>query len=338
MECARSKELLSEYIDGRLSAQTKALLEEHLAACKDCREEHAALRSLVTELRSLEHAQAPENFLEAIHARLEPRFSFGRILRTLFVPLRIKIPLELATVAAMAVLVFSILHTRQPAEHLAMAPEPALPGKVAEQPALGRAKSARDQGASQQNFALKEAAPPPERKREIIELALLLKSDASGRAYAPAASAEAPGAPEAKKEAAEQERTLSSKTKGIYRQEDAQLQDMKSAPPGEEKPGAMPKKEALRIEDERGRQTPKPEEILSRVKNLVRRAGGEIISTELDKQAGRPTYLRAEIPAGQYESFYEALKQFAGVRASPSSTPRSDAEVIEIRIRFVFQE
>ncbi len=339
MECARIRELLSEYIDGRLSAQTKALLEEHLAACKDCREEHAALESLVTELQSLEPMEAPKDFLETVHERLEPGFSFGKIIRALFVPPRIKIPLELATVMAMAVLVFSLLHIQKPTEQVAMAPEPASPGKVAKQRALDALQSAPGQEAYQQKFAFKEAAsPPPKRKREIIELALLLKSEAPGRAYAPAAPVEAAKAPESRTGATGQESAYPSKTR-ISRQADVELHEMKRAEPGEEKqPMALPKKEKLKVEGERVRHSLYAEEILSEVKNLIGHAEGKVISIEYDKQAELPYYLNAEIPAKQYSSLYEALKQLALIRASPAAMPENDRDVIEIRIRFIFQE
>jgi predicted anti-sigma-YlaC factor YlaD len=50
MECAKIKDLLSEYIDGTLDAQPKALIDEHLLACPKCNEELASLKTLIREL------------------------------------------------------------------------------------------------------------------------------------------------------------------------------------------------------------------------------------------------------------------------------------------------
>ena len=91
MECAKIKDLLSEYIDGTLDAQTKALIDEHLLACPKCNEELASLKTLIRELGSVESFKAPDDFLEELHERLEPRVSFRKIMRILFVPGRIKI-------------------------------------------------------------------------------------------------------------------------------------------------------------------------------------------------------------------------------------------------------
>ena len=113
MECAKIKDLLSEYIDGTLDAQTEALIDEHLLACPKCNEELASLKALISELGSVESFKAPDDFLEKLHERLEPRVSFRKIMRILFVPGRIKIPLEFATATAMAVLIFSILYIKK---------------------------------------------------------------------------------------------------------------------------------------------------------------------------------------------------------------------------------
>ena len=112
MECVRVKELLSEYIDDTLDHETRKTVEKHLSTCKGCAEELASLRSLVEELGSLEKVKPPADFLEQLHERLEAPSGFTRIVRKLFVPFHVKIPLELATATLLAVLVFSLFHTQ----------------------------------------------------------------------------------------------------------------------------------------------------------------------------------------------------------------------------------
>ncbi|MCP4682678.1 MAG: zf-HC2 domain-containing protein [Desulfobacterales bacterium] len=111
MECAEIKQHLSGYLDGVLDAQTMDIINGHLSACKGCKQELESLQSLVKELRTLEPVKAPDDFLEKFHERLTPGFDFGGFIRKLFMPFRVKIPLQFATVAAMAVLIFFLVHT-----------------------------------------------------------------------------------------------------------------------------------------------------------------------------------------------------------------------------------
>jgi tetratricopeptide (TPR) repeat protein len=50
---------LDDYVDDRLDADTRRALEEHLAACASCREELAALRRLLAEVRDLARSIEP---------------------------------------------------------------------------------------------------------------------------------------------------------------------------------------------------------------------------------------------------------------------------------------
>ena len=166
MECAKIKDLLSEYIDGTLDAQTKALIDEHLLACPECNEELASLKTLIRELGSVESFKAPDDFLEKLHGRLEPRFSFRKIMRILFVPGRIKIPLEFATATAMAVLIFSILYIQQPEKMIPDVPESATPVKVTEEGAMET--SGKGVAFKSRPVVGKATAPQPAEKKEII--------------------------------------------------------------------------------------------------------------------------------------------------------------------------
>jgi len=122
MECSGVKKLLSEYIDNALDAQNKAVVEEHLAGCKACSEELAALKLCVNELNSLKEMEAPSDFAEKVHERIERRFEFEKIMHALFIPLRIKVPLQLVTVAATVILVMTIYKSMQPEIQLAQVP------------------------------------------------------------------------------------------------------------------------------------------------------------------------------------------------------------------------
>jgi anti-sigma factor RsiW len=73
MDCSRVTELFSEYIDGVLDGETRRKVEEHLAVCPSCAEELEALRSCVSALTSLDRVEAPVDFFEKVHERIERR-------------------------------------------------------------------------------------------------------------------------------------------------------------------------------------------------------------------------------------------------------------------------
>ncbi|MBE9571865.1 MAG: zf-HC2 domain-containing protein, partial [Proteobacteria bacterium] len=186
MECAKIKDLLSEYIDGTLDAQTKALIDEHLLACPKCNEELASLKTLIRELGSVESFKAPDDFLEKLHERLEPRVSFRKIMRILFVPGRIKIPLEFATATVMAVLIFSILYIQQPEKMISDVSESSTHVKVTEKTSMDTVSPSGKGAAFKSKPVLgKTTAQHPAKRREIIELALFVKKEGTGKTYAP---------------------------------------------------------------------------------------------------------------------------------------------------------
>ena len=63
------------------------------------------------ELGDLEQVEAPKEFLEQVHARMAKRFDIRSLTRTLLIPFRINLPYRFTAAAAMAVLIFFIIHT-----------------------------------------------------------------------------------------------------------------------------------------------------------------------------------------------------------------------------------
>ena len=113
MDCSHVREHLSDYIDESLETKTKALVEGHLSACKDCREEVASLRMLIDDLGSMEAVAPPKDFLNQFHKRMERRSRFSKILDTLSIPMQVKLPMKLAGAVVMAVLVFAIYQIQE---------------------------------------------------------------------------------------------------------------------------------------------------------------------------------------------------------------------------------
>jgi hypothetical protein len=110
MRCARVKGLLSDYVDGLLDPERAALVQKHVAQCGKCQKELESLQALIHELRSLEPVKAPEGFLSGLHERLEQDSWFTRLKAFLTIPARIRIPMEMATLATTIIIAFFIFH------------------------------------------------------------------------------------------------------------------------------------------------------------------------------------------------------------------------------------
>jgi len=317
MECSRSKELLSDYIDGILDARTKALLEEHLMVCKGCREDLGSLKALVQEMGSLESLEAPTDFLEKVHERIEQRSKFGQIMRRLFFPVRIKVPLELATVAAMAILILTVLNIQQPGkEETADVPLDSDQLVSAEKARVDAAKPMvkTEDYKSKPSFE-KAATEPSETKREIIELILLVKTEAFSTAYPPSAAKEL--APTSRKRGTridEEGIDVSSYARTGIGKQAVPLAETKTLEPKQEEGG---------------------DETLSKVKNLVERIDGKVVSIEYEKQTEQPQSIHAEIPTRHYNSFCDGLRDIALLQTTPPTISEKDQKLIHIRIRLI---
>jgi len=343
MECARVKELLSEYIDGSLDAQVGAAVKNHVSICKVCKEELASLSAMVEELASLEPVKAPADFLEKIHERLEPRFRLSRIIRKLFVPFHIKIPLELAAAATMAILVIAVLNIQQ-TEKIAQIPKVATYEKAAEEPAVGRLKpvfkketkrpaqvleAAPEKLSDSKHIMMarksmvKPVKPAPESEfapplpvldkvkvkqdfweSEPIELVLLLKTGFIDRAYEAGVAMDADSSLERDVIADEKGKTFKSSFE-------------RKVTAGQIAPAAN---------------------LLHRVKNLIGFVDGKVLTVEYDKQTERLKSIHAEIPAKQYETFCEKLTRLVALQNPPPALSDKDRETIRVRIRFKSSE
>ena len=108
MECRLVRELLSAHADGMLEPDESKRVKAHLVRCAECASEFEALVECIHSLGSMERVPAPPDFLDRVYERIEEPTFLKRIAARLFLPLRVKLPLELAGLAAAAVLVILI--------------------------------------------------------------------------------------------------------------------------------------------------------------------------------------------------------------------------------------
>lgn len=299
MNCGEIKELLSEYVDEVLDATTKSLVEEHLSTCKACQKEFASLKTMVKELGSLEPVAPPKDFLYQLHERLEQRSWVSKILRTLFIPMRVKIPVEFASAAVIAMLVFSILYIQQGQNRIAEPPVTLKREKTGERDILDSlGKRVQKPVAFERKPASETVAvgQPPEEK-EAIELAFSAKKAPPAKTYAPGAATKAAPALEVK-----MRRSLAMKETVRGPQPERDLGD---------------------------------EDFLTELKRVIELVGGKVASIEYEKVSNRPESILAEIPAEKYNTFYNQLQELGDLQAAPKSVTGKGQEILPVRIQLL---
>jgi hypothetical protein len=334
MNCGRVRKHLSEYIDESLEATTKALVEEHLSVCEDCQKEVASLRMLIDDLGSIESVAPPKDFLDQLHKRMERRSWFSKILDTLSIPMRAKLPMKLAGAVVMAVLVFIIFQvqkdqygTRMPSSVQEPIQSESSPPRLVKPPletgvqeeadnteiAWERVKpklqtgaqavAQKDEAIGLPDNAVKRIAHVGKKadhslqKGCLIELSLVIKGKQQTDIIRAASDVEAPQAQETK-----MKRRLTM---------------------GEPVP-------ATQLERDRS-----IEHLFPRLREVTERAGGEVVSVEYEEGTNIPESVRVEIPAKQIGIFQNDLQALGELHGTPIGPTEEGEEVLPIRIRLV---
>jgi hypothetical protein len=225
----------------------------------------------------------------------------------------------------MAVLIFSILYIQQPEKMISDVPESSTHVQMTEKTSMDTVSPAgKGEAFKSKPVRGKATAQQPAKKREIIELTLLLEKEGPGKAYAPSESIEAAPA----------------------RQRDAERSRMArpAAPKAEMKTDTPRRKKQVTgfVAEER----PVPEEeprasfsglhdTFIKVKELILLAEGRTLSVEYEPHTERPQSIRAEIPAKNYKSFCDKLNRLDILHTFPPTIPENGQGTIQIRIRFI---
>jgi len=117
MTCHDAREQFSALVDDALTPRERAALDAHLATCADCRRELQRFRDTVAMLRAVEPLRAPAGFVDHLLEATRPDPWYRRLLRGLFLPWPIKLPMEAAAIVLVGIgvaLVYrATLDTRQ---------------------------------------------------------------------------------------------------------------------------------------------------------------------------------------------------------------------------------
>jgi Putative zinc-finger len=219
MTCSEARELLSAVVDDALDASERDRLDAHLATCADCRREQERVRDTVALLHAVEPARAPVGFVDRVLGAARPVPWPRRLLRALFLPWPVKLPLEAAASVLVAVGVVYLYQATPEIERAARL-EPPAPSTVEAPRAV--APDSRETSSATPSEAPGESAPgaagakkdAPQPPRTAAEPAPSADVAAKSKSEAPPARQEgapesrqrssrmAPAAPEAEKPAA----------------------------------------------------------------------------------------------------------------------------------------
>lgn len=108
MECTRTENLLSAYLDGDLPEREREGFSEHLRQCPRCAGEEKALKETLSLLRNLPAEKAPPGLLEGVRRRIGQEKETVPLWKKLFLPAQIKIPLQAAAVVLIFLLAYGI--------------------------------------------------------------------------------------------------------------------------------------------------------------------------------------------------------------------------------------
>jgi putative zinc finger protein len=126
MSCHDAREQFSALLDNALDAGERAALDAHLATCADCRRELQRFRDTVALVRAAAPVRAPAGFIDRVLEAARPVPWPRRLVRDLFLPWPVKLPLEAAAIVLVAVGV-ALVYRGSPELEQSVRQEPAAP-------------------------------------------------------------------------------------------------------------------------------------------------------------------------------------------------------------------
>ncbi len=172
MTCQDARELFSALVDDALTAAERGDLDAHLAGCAECRRELDGFRATVALLGQVEPARAPAGFVDRVLAAARPTPWYRRLLRAVFLPWPVKLPLEAAAIVLIGVSVAFLFRAAPELRQAArLEPPPPAASEAPAPPQFGGTEAKPAAPAPQPaapRFAARAPsvapAPPPERK------------------------------------------------------------------------------------------------------------------------------------------------------------------------------
>lgn len=329
MDCSQVQELLSDYVEDTLQPSARKQVSKHLSTCKDCSAELRELRNYLQAMSSLGAINAPADFLEKVHKRIEQGSVWRKLYEKIFVPLRIKVPLELAGVAIAALLVVFLHQEMSPEKKAPM--EPRL-SQAPHSPASGQTERREQQSISDELEVPIPAAPvPPARAKATITLSLSVKRELQSygekSTINESTTAGVPG-PEV--------RDSQSNVAAMRPQQPEPLRERATgAASPQQKSGPMDVGRLGAAMDDKDATAYMPD-LIESILRYAQRAGGKVSCVENQSEADELDLVIVEIPTSSYVSFLNDLRQMGEVNLLEGSATMKDSDVIQLRIDLVY--
>ena len=114
---------LSEYIDGSVTPDEKATIEEHFRTCGECADAMRELRKTIEHVHAVEEVRPPAWMTQKIMAKVRAEAQEKKgFFRRLFYPLAVKLPIQAVAVLFLTVTVYYIYNSMHPADKYGEAP------------------------------------------------------------------------------------------------------------------------------------------------------------------------------------------------------------------------
>lgn len=110
MDCKKIKPKLTDYINNELSKELEKEVKNHIDNCKNCKQEINFLKKYFNEIKNIKPINAPFDLLDKIHIRLNKKSDFKNFIKKLFIPLQIKIPIQIITVTAAVIFIILLFN------------------------------------------------------------------------------------------------------------------------------------------------------------------------------------------------------------------------------------
>jgi hypothetical protein len=339
MECSQVKAILFEYTDTEIPVEFREDVEGHLAVCGSCARQLEALREQSYALRTLPRVEAPRDFLEQVRSRLEKPSLLSRLMRQLPVLFARRHFFQLAGVAATAVVVIATAQVmlRDSGRKALLSPAPPsveAPSLVEAPPPVGSSPSVEAPPPVGSSRSFEAPAAPPARPESLPDISsknrkALNGGSPAGKPHPPlgiqaqsvSLTLRLPGASPRRKSRTGAVKpdsfSAASPAAGMRAPDERRLRQDATA-------GAGGLEEASK-----GSPSLETEKILPEVRQLISRANGKILSAGPARDENRPATLLAEIPAANYPSFLDQLRQLGEVdfNGNKEFSPAPDAKV-----------
>ncbi len=339
MKCTQVKILLADYLDNLLSDRESSMVKEHVAICSACREELEFLKAYKSYAATLKKIKAPDDLLANIHKRIEESAEKKGILRKLFFPLQIKLPIEFAGVCLLSLIAFFLFYpfspektpfeesdiqretTRRPEMSVGSASAPGLKSETAP-----LAKGSEDKPRAreeQERYAAERSTVPMETERAAQEKTGHPKKSAGEKASRPQIL-----------EISLHLSQLPPMIAGAEIQESAKTSDRKD----ESKAGARLNYSAASAQKEKkaetGKDTSSADETPPRtsIEDIARSVSGMVIEKNYDRKSGFPKQIKVEIPASNFKVFIEKISAAWLIKKQSPEKPQENLKRIRIVI------